>query len=177
MQSQNGGEKIFFRALPSQDHIVDYNSGIRNSYHTSVPGVWIDIWYKEGERDPTKYPLDIHGWGKFTNNALHRFMDLAENKYSKMSDPWSPMDLKACSELDGWCAFTEPQEALLYGCQTMLGKQTGLDKYVSFSGEFNGIIPEGFEGSGILVKVSNVLKLYTRIEFITEYNLDSSACP
>ncbi len=168
-------DEIFFRALSTPDHFRHYNAGLRNSYHESLPGHWFDLWYKHGEHGEQNYILESPGWGRYTKKALKMFLELAKTKYTKENDPWSESDRKFCSELEGWCSFTKPQDALEYGCNSILAK-TGEEKYIVFTGKYIGTIPESDGGSGALASVNHIEGVYSRKEFISKYNLDASSC-
>jgi hypothetical protein len=138
--------EIFYRLLHSQAHFDDWNAARYNSYHYSVPGKWIDTYYKKGLRDPKDFPLCLYS-GEHTAAARDNFLQIA-GKYAPAA-LWSEADLKKVSELDGVCAFRDMASIHLYAQGTPYG---GME-VVEFEGIFVSHIPESNAGlTGVLVK-------------------------
>ncbi len=131
----NQNVKKYFRVLHSPEHIADWKKGHFFSYHHSLPGEWIELFYKLSCRDSQKYPLQTI-LGKFTNHAWQRFLELAPSY--KPAQIWSSSDLKDASQLDGVCAFEDAESALLY----VNGNVYPHIYIVTFEGDFVSKIPE-----------------------------------
>ena len=140
------GVEIFYRLLHSQAHLDDWVAGRFNSYHYSVPGEWIEAYYKKRLRHPKDFSLIVHS-GQHTAAARDHFLRIAE-RYPPASI-WSDADRKKVSELDGVCAFRDMASIHHYAQGTPYG---GMD-VVKFEGEFVGDIPESQGGlTGVLVR-------------------------
>jgi hypothetical protein len=109
--TDNQNVKIYYRVLHSSDHVSDWNAGHYFSYHFSLPGEWIQLFYKESCHDQNKYALQT-SLGKFTDQARRRFLQIAPSY--KPSEIWSASDRKDASQLDGVCAFEDAESALKY---------------------------------------------------------------
>ncbi len=160
-------KQVFYRCLNIPGTKERWINKQYTSTHSSPPDDWYSKWKLTGSKDPSDYPLkcDVtlyHGmeyYSLFTKQAAEHFIYCIQ-KYES-AQIWEPLDLVKASELDGVCAFDNPEEVLNYGILA--------NDFVVFEGEITCPIPESDDG-GYCVKVINPIShIMTRDEFNRNY--------
>lgn len=160
-------KQMFYRCLNIPGTKERWINKQYTSTHSSPPDDWYSKWKLTGSKDPNDYPLKcdftyyygMEYYYLFTKQAAEHFI-YCKGKYSP-AQIWDSSDLAKASELDGVCAFDNPEEVLNYGKLA--------NDFVVFEGEISCPIPESGEG-GFCVKVINPLShIMTRDEFIRNY--------
>lgn len=144
---------LYYRLLYSSAHFRDWQDGHFHSYHYSVPGEWMELYYKGIQREPGGVPLDLDS-GRHTQAAKNAFLELA--KEYKRGEIWTEEHRKRVSQLDGVCAFTDLDSVDQYARGTLYGGMM----VAEFEGTYVGKIPESQFGlSGVLVKPTRIVAL------------------
>ena len=122
---------IYFRTLISREHSDNWQKGYFFSTHAKVPDFWNKIYHDTKSTTLSDYPLNV-GDDVFTQKGLQAFLRFAP-KY-KRAESWVNEELVLVGELDGVCAFDNPQDTYNYGHNSVVGK-IGRELYVDFEGE------------------------------------------
>ena len=107
-------ESIYYRTLWTPKLELGWSEEPpRNSTHNCVPNQWITLW-SAGVREPNEYPLVVDYMGVetvFNENARMAFLAIAEQK---SPEDFTGEDRRRCGEVQGVCAFSNPQGAYGY---------------------------------------------------------------
>jgi len=156
----------FYRTLFTPEHLDNWKRGYYYSTHAIVPGEWVEVYFDKQSTNIEDYPL-VFEKNVFTLKGLKAFLEFVP-KY-KRTEQWTNEDLVLVGELDGVCAFDNPQDAYNYGHESITGK-IGKELYVDFIGE---IVCPAPENNGFVVSVLSDFSIYNTIDFVKKYNLKS----
>jgi hypothetical protein len=111
--------------------------------------------------DPAKYYLTTTE-GRFTRNALAAFLKYRE-KYHGLTG-WNQQHVCEASELDGVCAYNNPQGAFDYACLVPACQLRSLD-IVEFVGSEECVLPAEKDEGGVIVKIVSEIEFYRVTDF------------
>lgn len=126
---------LFYRALYSREHLVDWNNGLRNSFHHRTPDEWHATWSSSMSTTCADYPL-VLPCGVYTPSARSAFLEIASKR--GVSGVWPPAELKRASELDGLCAFASPRGLIRWFTPTAFPSV-----FIEFEGSYVCRAPDG----------------------------------
>jgi hypothetical protein len=137
--------ETFFRVLADDVDVRRWNKWDFNSTHEQAPLEWNRIYETTHSERPEDYPLSTRPGGPqvFTDRARHTFVEcLRRYGYGEI---W-PRDARILvGELNGTCAYRDPQAALGYA------RDRGEPSFVVFTATLvDEEIPEKLDG-GVLV--------------------------
>ena len=141
-----------------------------NSSHGTLSTDWSGRWgaLPEGERtNPLKYDL-LTTEGRFSPNALEAFLKHAQQHAGLAG--WTNEQVREASQLDGVCAFKQPQKAFDYACLVPERAVCSLG-IVELAGCCECVLPAEQDEGGVIVRVVSDIRFYRLEDFQRTFGL------
>jgi len=161
--------KLYYRVLNDETWKEAWNLRL-NSTHGTLSTDWAGRWVALPESERVKaenYDLTTTE-GRFSPNALQAF--LAYSKQNPRTENWTKQQVRAASELDGVCAYNNPQGAFDYACLVRPPAVWALE-IVEFAGCDEWTLPPEKNEGGVIIKVVTEKMRYKLKDFKERYGL------
>lgn len=159
---------IYYRNLNLPGTVRRWENKQYNSSHRILATDWTSKWNTTQSKNPNDYSLVCDRLSNFffvthTDKARQHFLQCCRLYGSTVG--WEDHEVELASELDGVCAWDNPESALEWGMMSNID----YDKYVAFKGIFSCPVFE-YDKGGVCAKViSPIGGIMSRAEFIEQY--------